>query len=44
MNIFINGHAVSNQYYDACCDNLSNGLNADELHDFVNAFDGCAFE
>ena len=44
MNIIINGHILSNHYYDTCADNLPDGLNMDELRDFLNAYDGCAFE
>lgn len=44
MNIFISGLVVSNEYYHACCDILPAGLNTKELCDFVNAYDGCAFE
>ena len=44
MNIFINGHTLSHYYHDACADNLPDGLNMDEHRDFLNAYDGCAFE
>ena len=46
MNIFINGRTLSIYYHDACADNLPDGgiENVDELHDFLNAYDGCAFE
>ena len=44
MNIFINGHTLSIYYHDACADNLPGGLTIDEHRDFLNAYDGCAFE
>lgn len=44
MNIFIIGYALSIEYYDACANTLPDGLNPEELRDFINAYDGCAFE